>query len=354
MMQGRARMLMHAGLTVVAAAATLAHGQPSYRITEIELPAGATGSVATAINSEGMVAGYALDGENGRPFTWVDGALTLLPVPDGFPGATATGVSDVGIVCGSAWSRGSWGASNAVMWREGEVSTLPTFGGKHSACDGISPDGVITGWASTFDLFQGGRAFRYDGTLKNLGLLPWPIERVGSAGLAINAHNQVVGNTGFGPSAFLHDPVEGMIDLGMLGGLGIRAEAISHAGHIVGVSQTGARDAATAHGMVEHAFLWERGRMTDLGALPEFVQSRARGVNSSAVVVGHCLTHPAPGRPRRAFVWQDGEMFDLNDTIDPGSGWELRDARAINDAGHIVGEGLLHGERRAFLLTPTP
>jgi hypothetical protein len=45
-------------------------------------------------------------------------------------------------------------------------------------------------------------------------------------------------------------------------------------------------------------------------------------------------------------------MKDLNDLIDPSAGWVLREARAINDKGAIVGSGLHNGEPRGFLLKP--
>ena len=34
------------------------------------------------------------------------------------------------------------------------------------------------------------------------------------------------------------------------------------------------------------------------------------------------------------------------------SGWTLGGARAVNDAGQIVGTGFWQGQNRAFLLTP--
>jgi hypothetical protein len=55
----------------------------------------------------------------------------------------------------------------------------------------------------------------------------------------------------------------------------------------------------------------------------------------------------------RAFLWIDGELRDLNDFIPPNEGWTLLEARHLNNRGQIVGTGLLDGEERAFLLTPT-
>jgi probable HAF family extracellular repeat protein len=47
-------------------------------------------------------------------------------------------------------------------------------------------------------------------------------------------------------------------------------------------------------------------------------------------------------------------MEDLNSLIPANSGWLLKQASAINDAGQIAGYGTIHGETHAFLLTPMP
>ena len=47
-------------------------------------------------------------------------------------------------------------------------------------------------------------------------------------------------------------------------------------------------------------------------------------------------------------------MTNLNSLIDPGSGWGLYSAQAINDNGQIVGYGNFAGQTEAFLLTPVP
>ena len=54
-----------------------------------------------------------------------------------------------------------------------------------------------------------------------------------------------------------------------------------------------------------------------------------------------------------AFLHEDGVFHNLNDLIPRNSGWYLRQANDINDRGQIVGVGILDGETRAFLLTPT-
>jgi len=44
----------------------------------------------------------------------------------------------------------------------------------------------------------------------------------------------------------------------------------------------------------------------------------------------------------------------LADLIEPGTGWQLDYAFAINDAGDIVGYGLFNGQVRGFLMTAVP
>jgi hypothetical protein len=43
---------------------------------------------------------------------------------------------------------------------------------------------------------------------------------------------------------------------------------------------------------------------------------------------------------------------DLNTLIPKNSPWYLQNAESINDAGEIVGTGLINGEPHAFLATP--
>src|SRR5205823_2807582 len=58
------------------------------------------------------------------------------------------------------------------------------------------------------------------------------------------------------------------------------------------------------------------------------------------------------GRPH-AYLYENGVMQDLNNLIDPSSGWELTDA-SINDSGEIAASGFSQGQTRATLLTPLP
>ena len=73
----------------------------------------------------------------------------------------------------------------------------------------------------------------------------------------------------------------------------------------------------------------------------------AFGVNSALQVVGSSLT--ADNATTHAFLWQNGSMVDLNQLLPYGLGWNLVEARAINEEGDVVGWGGINDQEHAFL-----
>lgn len=82
------------------------------------------------------------------------------------------------------------------------------------------------------------------------------------------------------------------------------AYSINDHGQVVGGST-----ACTPSGQPEsqHAFLWENGKMSDLGVLPQGTGSKARAINEKGQVVGVCSVKDGC----HAFLWQRGKMRDL-------------------------------------------
>jgi probable HAF family extracellular repeat protein len=120
------------------------------------------------------------------------------------------------------------------------------------------------------------------------------------------------------------------------------ASDINASGQVVGYS-------------VGHAFLYPDSnvQMQDLGTLGGSL-SYAYGINDSRQVVGTSNTTDNGNGAPHAFLYSDGQMQDLNDLIPADSGWHLREARAINNSGQIVGEGTINGslQNRLFLASP--
>ncbi|MHC9510789.1 DUF3466 family protein [Kangiella sp. M94] len=94
--------------------------------------------------------------------------------------------------------------------------------------------------------------------------------------------------------------------------------------------------------------------LTFLGFLgSSFTDSRARAINDNGQIVGRALVSAPTLNEFAAFIYENGEMKDLNNLIVCDSGWKLTEATDINNAGQIVGFGVKDGEVRAFRLDPT-
>ena len=95
--------------------------------------------------------------------------------------------------------------------------------------------------------------------------------------------------------------------------------------------------------------MYEGGRLRALGMLPGGGQSFAYGLNEPGDIVG--ASEAADGS-LHATLYRQGRIIDLNAAIPSTSGWRLIEARDINEAGVIVGTGIIGGSQRAFRLTP--
>jgi probable HAF family extracellular repeat protein len=141
-------------------------------------------------------------------------------------------------------------------------------------------------------------------------------------------------STNFG---YLWGPVAGVPGLESI----TTPSALNRFGHIVGTAGNGFVRAFLSTNRTLPAF--------DLGTLGGNLSS-GLGINSYDWTVGWSDT-PEQSGPH-AFVHDGTQMVDLNARLWNPSGWLLREAMAINDAGQIVGEGYHNGALRAFLLQP--
>ena len=128
------------------------------------------------------------------------------------------------------------------------------------------------------------------------------------------------------------------VDLGTLGGPQTLVNDMNETGQVVGVS-------ITAEGAF-HAFLWDKGIMTDLGVLEGSEDSFAIKINDAGQVLGFSFS-PVPCPPDdidfppgvicvepRAWVWEKGVMTRLGQ-----SGAEIWDPVDINERGEVIGNG---------------
>lgn len=215
----------------------------------------------------------------------------------------------------------------------------------------INDQGEVVGIFTSDRLvgYRTSHAFKYsNGTFS---VVPGIDGRVDAVYLTdINNRGEILGHS-FGSRAgsepFLIRP-DGTLDrLGLP--TGIRdgyASEMNEAGQVVGVGN------AQFVGPMGHAQLYQDGRWYDLGAVDGIASSLANGINGAGLVVG--ASFGSDGTVATLFV--DGKAIDLNTLIPPNTGWTLTNAFAINDAGQIVGEGIVRASygvwTHAFLLTP--
>ena len=259
----------------------------------------------SSLNDRGQVAGVYHDTARGafRAFTFQNGKVHLLPAlphqGKGFSFSAARSLGLNGEVVGSSDNR-------ACAWVGGRLLPLATpkgFG--RSEAFGVNGRGPVVGTGDTRAGFrvQSHALLWQNGHVSDLGVLPGFRE---STARAINAQGQVVGwssSTQSGPHRFQFR---------------------------------------------YHAFVWQKGRMRDLGTVPRLENSRAVALNDRDEIVGTSNSK----REQHAVLWRGGKAYDLNALIPPGTGWILRDAVAINNRGWIVGNGKHKGIFKAFVLKP--
>ena len=138
------------------------------------------------------------------------------------------------------------------------------------------------------------------------------------------------------------------IALGFLGGKYTWAFGMNDLGQVVGESSL-----KVDSQYPRRAFIWDRTqgmrRPGTLDSTSDGDESRANDINNAGQVVGYIDDLHSSN----AFLWDEKNgMQNLNNLIDPNSGWHLQTANGINDKGWIVGQGKFNRKTRAFLLKP--
>jgi probable HAF family extracellular repeat protein len=364
-------------------------------------------SQVQVLNNRGAIAGWAdtpaLDPNSPNcfneecfithAFRWQKGVLTDLGVLPGGDSSNAEGLNEQGWIVGISQTGEidpllNIPASNAVLWKDGQIINLGTLGGYESFAGVVNCRGQILGFSTTNEsavpdplsfLSAPIHPFLWEnGVMRDLGTLggtdsgaaflnelgqvagfsytsltpndttgvptvdPFLWENgklidLGSLGGTLGFPNglnnlgQVVGQSNLAGDAIFHPFLweNGKIrDLGTLGGDTGYAVMINEAGEIVGTADVSGNQ-------IHHGVDWTNGAITDIGTLPGDPCSRGLAINSSGLVVGDssdCNT------PLHAVLWENGSLVDLNTFLPSNSSLQqLTMASSINDRGEIVG-----------------
>lgn len=192
---------------------------------------------------------------------------------------------------------------------------------------------------------------------------------VGSDCTAINSSGQIAGSAreparpakGQSSNVVFYSDHAVLWQRGRITGLGAPdtdtslAYAINDSGRIAGTASFGKE-------VPLHACFWQDGRTTDLGTLGD-LNTVVYAINYKGQMVGG--TNPDDldekgkwlwdkDQPQVAFCTSGDGLIDLNTLIDPASGWVLTEARSISDTGYVTGTGTHNGQMHAYLLRLPP
>jgi probable HAF family extracellular repeat protein len=280
-------------------------------------------SEGLAINASGQIVGQA-DVAANQPHAFVTSSGTLQDLGTlGGPRSSAVAINDPGVIVGTSDLPNA--AGTVAFIYNGTMTSLGTLGGNSSSPFALNNSAVVVGQSTT----AGGatHAFVYSNApMFDLGTLGGNY----SAAFAINDAGLIVGessDTNSDTHGFVYSGGV-MTDLGTFGGTMSTAYLVNSNGQAIGY--------ASIPGDLDfHGLFYSNGTVTDLGTLGG-TTSFADGINNLGQVVGDALT--ATGDDH-AFLWQNGQMTDLNTLLPANSDFVLQIAIYINDAGRIVGTG---------------
>lgn len=350
---------------------------------------GGNRSIGNSINNRGWVSGFSnLSGnQNRHAMLWRHGfALDLgtlggpnsnITWPVKNNNGTLIGISQTSTPdpLGESWSCSAFFAPATstgytclgFVWENGQMKSLPTLGGNNGFAAGANKHGQIVGWAENNiqdSSCVSPQVLQFKAVIWNFKkdsiheLSPiYPIDST-SAATAINNKGQVVGISGKCDVAVgrfsARKAVRWVVGIPFpLEDLGLNAwntpNAINDDGIIVGfagVPNTNPDD------FITRAVLWNKwGSIRNLGTLYDAdTTSQAIGINKYGQVVGLSGT----ATTRRAFIWENGVMEDLNNLIPKNFNGILEIAGDINDYGEITGRAFLNDtkERVTFVAIP--
>jgi probable HAF family extracellular repeat protein len=297
----------------------------------------------------------------GHATQWRNGVLSDLGTIANGNGGTSW-ISDTGLIAGLSMNGAldpitGQAELEAVLWKGGGPINLGTFGGTQSMAGSVNDHGQVVGCATNTiadaaSVCMGvpqatqSRAFLWqDGTMRDLGTLGG----TDANAFIVNQRGQATGwsFTTSVPSVNCFFPMTTdpflwekgkMRDLGTLGGTCGLPNWLNERGEVVGQSNL-------AGDQTFHPFLWRGQNMRDLGTLggnfgAAFSISEAGAVVGWATPVGDQVLH--------AFLWRNGRMTDLG-VVD---GKLCSIAYAVNAKQQVVGasdDDCAGGNAHAFL-----
>ena len=321
---------------VLSVCPAIASGATFYAVTPLPTPTGSVEAYPTHLSSSSLVAGEGTIENGVVPVVWQSGQPTVLPTPVVGLGVYLSGINSSGDAVGAV-AVNSPLDSQPAFWQNGQLQLLPASPGLSGVATSINDSGTIVGYLSNPQTNGLQAAMWNNGQLTILGNFP----NVQASARAINNSGQVALQVGLWPQIWsnglfstIPNPGGTSMDMNDINDNGAAVGLVDYSAGVISFSS---------------AYLYKDGATTVLPSLLNDVLTDAEAINDSGVIVGYGAMNASPAH---AIVWQDGQVYDLNDLIPANSGWTLTDATDISDDGTIVGTGIFNGQESAVEVTP--
>ena len=294
--------------------------------------------------------------QDDKAFIYKDNTIQIIDHLDGYTRSIANAINDLGQVAG--YSRTNDIYSERAFFYDGtdtiDLGVIP--GTNQSFARGINNSGHVVGTSrDTISRDELSKDYVFLSEDSDLNIVDSvPLSRLGY--ITVNDVNNVdeirivggfserpVGSYGPRIDAFIVS--EGQYQrLGILPGYSFSvAYGVNNLGQVVGKAWN-----PNYSNFPSRAFIYDEDEMQSLGVLPGGDQSIAYDVNDLGKIVGSSSSTDG----NRAVIYDREKIIDLNDWIEPDDGIILKQARAINNQGQIVGHGRVGESMTAFLLNP--
>jgi len=331
---------------------------PAYLATEVNLDS-ETPLTAAGMNNNGDVVGTAAGTTEYSAFVYLhhSNSVYLLPHPTPNSGDSGAALNDYGKVGGYSAKLG-W-PPVATVWYLNGGSEFLISNNLLSYATGVSNNGQV----SVTDVNEhggGGGIWAWRPTLHEIFIGISYASGINGLShvIGVSPVSHVTGPTQWdfitGDHAFLY--ANGTLtDLGVIGtahpesSLGESvAYGLNNDDDVVGQSETS---------IASHAFLWRRGKLTDLGNLGRAEwSSTARAINDAGEIVGSASADVSGVPTKRAFVYVNGSMYNLTFMVQHRDlNVRLVEAVGINCNGWIAANGYdirQPNVNRVYLLVP--
>lgn len=374
------RILVIFGVLFLLAIVCIAQESPrfeNYSLTIIEPPNASYTflSVFNSINEPHRIVGGGGTILGPGSFEYLHDNYYPLEPLDGWELMNALSINNRGDVVGAAASLYPSLTDTPVLWVNGVPQDLGYLNAtdNHGIARDVNNRGQIVGESGYAASLFSSDSLPFIWEKGIMSQLPLPLEAINGTALGINDPGQAVGSYTYQDMIEISSDLpfqilvtksnalvwekDRWVQLQKLNSDGLNGQAlgINNQGQVVGSSSiTGYLSPSTAH-----ATLWDvasPGSPIDLHTFDPTLSSRATSINGYGEVVGDVCVSMGPYycAETHAFLWVDGEMYDLNDLVSTESDILLTAGGSINNRGQIAGLATYEGRPVGFLLTPNP